>query len=179
MATHTDNGDLPEKNKKTTEVGSKQTIGAIAGIIVLLALLFIGVSRTKPAGAELITEEAKPDQSTYMEAADSIDYETALLKDYDSGKLLELSGDIHKVFAEPIKGEQSILFDMKQETVQGASTDTKKQVILILVEKPVDVESSQQAHIFGRYIGTLEYETTLGTSQEVPAIQVDYLDIRG
>jgi hypothetical protein len=66
---------------------------------------------------------------------------------------------------------------MEEETVSGESTGSIKQVILTLVSEPLDIKELQNAHVYGRYIGTLEYENTIGAKEIVPAIQVDYIDL--
>ena len=177
MATQVNSGENPEKKPKGTELSTKQTLGAIGGIVVLLAILFFGVSRTEPAGAKLITGEEKPARSVYVEESSSIDYENAILKEYETGTLVELEGNVHKIFEEPLKGSQSILFDMKQEAQNNASSGGVKQVILTVVSEPVDAHERQEAHIYGRYIGTLEFENSIGAEEVVPAIQVDYITL--
>jgi hypothetical protein len=177
MTDQNNKADKPKKDSKSTEFSTKQTIGVLGGIVVLLAILFIGVSQTKPAGARLITGEEKPAEALYMEEASPIDYEDAILKEYEAGTLLELEGKVHKIFEEPLKGAQSILFNMEEETVSGESTGSIKQVILTLVSEPLDIKELQSAHVYGRYIGTLEYENTIGAREIVPAIQVDYIDL--
>jgi len=157
-------------------LGLKQTIGAFAGIAALLVLLFLGVSNSKEPGAELITDGTKPDQAAYLADASPLEYEPAILKEYDSGKLLEMEGKIHKIFDEPLKGSANIILNVEPEI---ESEEIKvNQIILTFVDEAPDVEQHQIAHVYGRYIGTLEYEGAVG-KKEAPAIQVDYLSIEG
>lgn len=177
MATQINKGENPEKNPKGTELSTKQTLGAIGGIAVLLAILLFGVSQSKPAGAELITEEDKPAESVYVAESSPVDYEDAILKEYEAGTLLKLEGNIHRVFEEPLKGAQTILFDMKEEAGTDTSSEAIKQVILTFASNPIDIHERQEAHVYGRYIGTLEYENSIGADEVVPAIQVDYISL--
>ena len=164
------------KNDPTTGLSTKNTIGAFLGIAALLVILVFGVSNSKKPGAELITEGAKPDQATYQAEASSLDYEQAILKKYESGFLLEIEGKVHKIFAEPIKGSENVILNVSPD-IESEEMKTN-QIILTFVEETPHMEPHQIAHIFGRYIGTLEYEGAIGKS-EAPAIQVDYLSIEG
>ena len=175
MATQEKSNTNPQKSGENNTL---KTIGALGGIVVLLALLFIGVSQSKPAGAEMITDGAKPEQTEYQNNASELDYEKAVLKEYENGKLIEMNGKIHRIFEEPVKGDASILVTVQQASQGGsASTVETNQVMLTFLEGPSNIEEHEDAHIFGRYIGTLEYETAIGTMKEVPAIQVDYMSI--
>ncbi|MDZ7794275.1 MAG: hypothetical protein U5P10_11480 [Spirochaetia bacterium] len=155
-------------------LSTKQTIGAGIGILVLLGLLFFGTSQNAPAGAELITDGSKPNQSVYQEDASDLNYEDALLRNYDQGALLELNGKVNRILDKPLKGQVNVLIDLPQES-GGAENMESKQVMLVYVDSTAQVEENQSVHLFGRYIGTLEFETSVGGEQEVPAIQVDYL----
>ncbi len=173
MATHhTEN----ETSTQPKENNTLKTIGALGGIVVLLALLFIGVSQSQPAGAELITDVEKPDEATYESEASELDFEKAKLKEYTSGKLIELEGKIHKQFEEPQKGEAAVLLTINNQSSAAAGVESH-QIMLIFLEEPDKIEEHAEAHVFGRYIGTLEYETAMGTDKEVPAIQVDYFSV--
>ncbi len=172
----TTNKQNMEHDDHKTGLGLKQTIGAFVGIAALLVLLFLGVSNSKEPGAELITDGAKPDQTAYQEDASPLEYEPAILKEYDSGKLLEMEGKIHKVFDEPLKGDANVILNVEPEI---ESEEVKvNQIILTFVNETPDVEQHQIAHVYGRYIGTLEYEGAVGT-MEAPAVQVDYISIEG
>jgi len=163
-----------KKDNPKAGLNMKQTIGAFVGIAALLALFFLGVSHSAKPGADLITEGAKPDQSTYEEKASPLDYEKAILKNYDPGILIEMDGKVQKVFAEPIKGSENVLLNIPA----GIESEELKnnQIMLTFVEETPALEEHQMAHVYGRYIGTLEYEGPVG-KVEVPAIQVDYLSI--
>ncbi len=164
--------DKPQQQQAA--LSTKQTIGAGIGILVLLGLLFFGTSQNKPAGAELITDGSKPNQSVYQEDASVLNYEDALLRNYDQGALLELNGKVNSFLEEPIKGQANVLVELPQES-GGTENMEAQQVILVYADKEAQVAENQDVHLFGRYIGTLEYETAVGGKQEVPAIQVDYL----
>jgi len=169
--------DKESTNTQHKENNTVKTIGAVGGIIALLALLFIGVSQTKSAGAELITDGSKPDKAKYEADASGLDYEKAILKDYETGKLLEFKGKVHKKFEKAQKGETTILLDIIDESENAPATTETNQVILTFLEEPKQTEEYAVAQVLGRYIGTLEYETSVGTMKEVPAIQVDYFFI--
>ena len=174
MATQNTENDSTSQPKENNTL---KTIGALGGIVVLLALLFIGVSQSKPAGAELITDAEKPDEATYEEDASALDFEKAKLKEYESGKLIELEGKIHKQFEEPQKGEATVLITIKNNESGAAAGNESHQIMLTFLEKPGKVEEHADTHVYGRYIGTLEFETAVGTDKEVPAIQVDYFSV--
>jgi hypothetical protein len=162
------------KAQSANSLSTKQTIGAGVGILVLLGLLVFGTTSNEPAGAELITDESKPNQSVYQEDASDLNYEDALLKNYDQGALLELNGKVNRILEEPIKGQVNVLVDLPQES-GGAENMETRQVMLVYVDNTAKVEENQDVHLFGRYIGTVKFETAVGGEQEVPAIQVDYL----
>ncbi len=171
----TQNSENNSKKQEPAALSTKQTIGAGLGILVLLALLFIGTSLNKPAGAELITDGAKPDESMYQENASELNYEDAMLKEYDHGTMIELSGTVKTTLKEPVKGEQSTVVDIEQDNSGGTNNVESPQVMLIYANKTVDFDQHQDIHLFGRYIGTIKYETSVGSEREIPAIQVDYL----
>lgn len=169
----TQNSENNTSHPKENE--TKKTIGAVGGILVLLVLLFVGVSQSKSAGAELITEEEAPKKTTYESEASELNFEKAKLKEYETGKLIEFSGKVSREFEEALKGEAAFLLDLRQNEQNDAPATTEKnQVILTFLENPEKVEQPMNVHVYGRYIGTLEYETVVGTKKEVPAIQVDY-----
>jgi len=170
----TQNSQNNSQGQSANSLSTKQTIGAGVGILVLLGLLVFGTTSNEPAGAELITDASKPDQSVYQEDASNLNYEDALLKNYDQGALLELNGKVHRIFEEPIKGQANVLVDLPQQEGGTENMETQ-QVMLVYVEEEAQAAENQDIHLFGRYIGTLEFETAVGGDQEVPAIQVDYL----
>jgi hypothetical protein len=161
------------------ETNTKKTIGALGGIVVLLALLFIGISQSEAPGAKLISEGKKPSEEKYEQEASKLDYEKAILKDYENGTLIEIEGRVHKVFEEAQKGEATVLLDIKQESENAADSVETKQIILTFLKSPKDMEDYKAVHVYGRYIGTIEYETAVGTKKAVPALQVDYLSPQG
>ncbi len=173
MATQDPKNSSDERTHNT--LSTKQTIGAGVGIVVLLGLLFFGTQQNEPAGATLITDESKPEQSIYQQSAMDLNYEDALLKEYDHGSLIELEGKVNSVLEEPVKGEGNVLLDLAQDDSAGAENVKSQQVMLVYPEKQVDLPERQSIHLFGRYIGTVEFETSVGSTQKVPAIQVDYL----
>ncbi|MFO7729535.1 MAG: hypothetical protein R6V86_02090 [Spirochaetia bacterium] len=164
--------DKPQQQQAA--LSTKQTIGAGIGILVLLGLLFFGTSQNEPAGAELITDGSKPNQSVYQEDASVLNYEDALLRNYDQGARLELNGEVNRILDEPLKGQANVLIDLPQES-GGAENMESKQVMLVYADSTAQVEENQDVHLYGRYIGTLKFETSVGGEKEVPAIQVDYL----
>lgn len=170
----TQNSQDNSQGQSANSLSTKQTIGAGVGILVLLGLLVFGTTSNEPAGAELITDAAKPEQSVYQEEASNLNYEDALLKNYDQGALLELYGKVHRVFEEPIKGRANMLVDLPQEEGGTENMETQ-QVMLVYADKDAQMAENQDVHLYGRYIGTIEFETSVGSEQEVPAIQVDYL----
>jgi len=171
----TQNSQNNSKEQQPNSLNTKQTIGAGVGILVLLGLLFVGTSLNEPAGAELITDAAKPAQSEYQENASELNYEDAMLKEYENGTLIEFRGKVNSTLEEPVKGEKNIVVDIEKEESSGTNNIETPQVMLIYAEDPAKVEEHQDVHLFGRYIGTVEYETSVGSEREVPAIQVDYL----
>ncbi|HDQ13793.1 MAG TPA: hypothetical protein ENN41_03135 [Sediminispirochaeta sp.] len=176
MASQNTSKNSPAEDKNS--INTKQTIGALGGIVVLLGLLFFGVSNTKPVGVEFITDEAKPSQAEYSENASGLEYDDALLKKYEVGTMVELAGKVQQVFEEPIEGEHNMVLGIRETVDTSTDTGKVKQVMLTYVNEPTkEVEKHQQVHVFARYIGTLEFETNVGTSQKVPAVQVDYLEI--
>jgi len=171
----TDNTQNTQSDDHKRGLNGKQTIGAFLGIAALLVLLFLGVSNTKEPGAEVITDEPKPDQSSYQAEAVDFDYEPAILQEYEQGTLLELEGKIHTRLDEALKGEQNIILNV---TPKIESDEIKvNQVMLVFLNSRSDIKQHQDAHVFGRYIGTMEYEGPVGTL-EAPAVQVDYLSIK-
>jgi hypothetical protein len=173
MATQ-DKKDTSQDRPHNT-LSSKQTIGAIVGIAVLLGLLFFGTQQNEPAGASMITDQAKPEESMYQQSAMELNYEDALLKEYDHGALIELKGKVNSILEEPVKGEGNVLLDLAQDQSAGAENVKSQQVMLVYPEQQADLPERQSVHLFGRYIGTVEFETSVGSMQKVPAIQVDYL----
>ncbi|HKK65722.1 MAG TPA: hypothetical protein VJ967_07695 [Clostridia bacterium] len=170
----TQNSQNNSQGQSANSLSTKQTIGAGIGILVLLGLLVFGTTSNEPAGAELITDASKPNQSVYQEDASDLNYEDALLKNYDQGTLLELTGKVNRSLDEPKKGQANVLVDLPQEE-GGAENMETQQVMLVYADSTAQVKENQSVHLFGRYIGTLEFETAVGGEQEVPAIQVDYL----
>lgn len=170
------------KNKSADDqnpgLSTKQTLGALGGIVVLLVLLFVGVSQTKEPGAELITDAAQPEKAEYLDEASSLNYEDAMLQEYETGALIELEGSIHQIFDEAIKGEGNMLLNIKAKDDNGVETTKVKQVMLTYVDEVPNIDELQDVSVYGRYIGTLEFESAVGASREVPAIQVDYIDVK-
>lgn len=66
---------------------------------------------------------------------------------------------------------------MKEKAGNDASSETIKQIILTFVSSPIDTHERQEARVYGRYIGTLKYENSIGAEEVVPAIQVDYTSL--
>jgi len=170
----TQNSQDNSQGQAANSLSTKQTIGAGVGILVLLGLLVFGTTSNEPAGAELITDGSKPDQTVYQEDASKLNYEDALLKNYDQGTLLELNGKVNRTLEEPLKGQANVLLELPQES-GGAENMESQQVMLVYLENSTQVEENQNLHLFGRYIGTVKFETSVGGEQEVPAIQVDYM----
>ena len=104
-----------------------------------------------------------------------LNYDDALLKEYDHGALIELQGKVNSILEEPVKGEGNVLLDLAQDQSAGAENVKSQQVMLVYPEQQADLPERQSVHLFGRYIGTVEFETSVGSMQKVPAIQVDYL----
>lgn len=173
MATQDKKNSADDRSHNT--LNSKQTIGALVGIVVLLGLLFFGTQQNEPAGATMITDEAKPEESLYEQSAMDLNYDDALLKQYDHGSLIELEGKVNSILEDPVKGEGNVLLDLAQDQSAGAENVKSQQVMLVYPETQSDLSERQSIHLFGRYIGTVEFETSVGSTQKVPAIQVDYL----
>ena len=157
------------------EHSTGKTLGALGGVVILLALLIFGVSQTKSAGAKLITDGEKPSESAYTEQAELLEYEKGILGEYDRGTLITLKGTVNKILEEPVKGTSNYVLNVRAEEMKNAQSVETKQVLLVFLDTPSGIEESHSLQAMGRYIGTLEYETALGSDKEVPAIQVDYL----
>jgi hypothetical protein len=157
------------------EHSTGKTLGALGGIVVLLALLIFGVSQSKSAGASIITDAEQPSEAQYTEQADSLDYEKGILGEYDRGKLLNIKGSVNKILEKPLKGEANFVLNIRAEDMQNTNSIETKQVLLVFLEEPAGIEEADTLRVMGRYIGTLKYETAIGSNKEVPAIQVDYL----
>lgn len=173
MATQEPKNSSDERSHNT--LSTKQTIGALVGIVVLLGILFIGTQQNEPAGATMITDESKPEQSIYQESAMELNYEDALLKEYDHGSLIELEGKVNTVLEEPVKGAGNVVLDLAKDESAGTENVKSQQVMLVYPEQQAELPQRQKVHLYGRYIGTVEYETSVGSTQKIPAIQVDYL----
>jgi hypothetical protein len=167
-----DKQDIDPKAEHSTG----KTLGALAGVVALVALLIVGVSQTKSAGAELITDGGRPSETKYTEQADSLDYEKAILGDYERGTLIATKGTVNKILEEPVKGDANFVLTISGEDMQGVSSVKTKQVLLVFLEEPGGISESDSLEVDGRYIGTLKFETAVGAEKEVPAIQVDYLE---
>ena len=173
MATQDKKNSSEDRSHNT--LSTKQTIGALVGIVALLALLFFGTQQNEPAGATMITDQAKPEESMYQQSAMDLNYDDALLKEYDHGSLIELNGKVNSILEDPVKGEGNVLLDLAQDESAGAENVKSQQVMLVYPDQTVDMPERQSVHLFGRYIGTVEFENSVGSTQKVPAIQVDYL----
>lgn len=157
------------------EHSTGKTLGALGGVVLLVALLIVGVSQTKSPGAKLITEGEKPSESVYTEQAEQLDYEKGILGKYDRGTLITLKGTVNNILEEPVKGSANYVINVRAEEMKNAQSVETKQVLLVFLEEPTGIEESNSLQTMGRYIGTLQYETAIGSEKEVPAIQVDYL----
>ncbi len=166
-----DNQSVDPKAEHTTG----KTLAALGGVVLLLALLIIGVSQTKSPGAKLITDVEKPSESVYTEQAEKLEYEKGILGEYDRGTLITLKGTVNKILDEPAKGSANYVLNVRSEEMKNAQSVETKQVLLVFLEQPSGIEESHSLQAMGRYIGTLNYETALGSDKEVPAVQVDYL----
>jgi hypothetical protein len=152
-----------------------KTLGALGGVVALVALLIIGVSQTKSAGAELITDGGKPSETQYTEQAENLDYEKGILGDYEHGTMISLKGTVNHILEEPVKGEANFVLNVRSENMANTQSVETKQVMLVFLDEPGGINETDALEAMGRYIGTLKYETAVGTEKEVPAIQVDYL----
>lgn len=164
-----------------TQSSQSQTgkvLGAIAAIVALAALLFWGVGQSQTREAQIISDEAKPTTQQYEAEAQELEYEAARLGDYDAGTKLIFEAKVVNVIEDTDLGQQNAVARLIKEQVTDAETIKQEQVLLVFTES-MNFPENEELHVQARYIGTGEYESAIGSTEELPAFQVDYLETTG
>lgn len=164
------------KDRVETTMSPKQLIGAGLGIVGLLAILLIARTVSKPLPAEIIVESAPPVES-YTSDAIAFDPFEAAGKEYDPGQLVVIETTLDAALEEPLIGEANVVLEMSNEIV-GSESDKSVPVVLVFLDQQLASEALQgdgESIVMGRYIGTIEMESALGSNTIAQAVQVDHV----
>lgn len=169
--------DTQNKKSVETTMSPKQLVGAGLGIVALLVILFLARTFSKPLEAEIMTEPAPPMES-YTAEAITFDPFAAAGKEYDPGQLVIIETDLDETLQEPVIGDVNVVLEMSNEVV-GSESDKTVPVVLVFIDRAPAAEALQDPGryvVMGRYIGTVEIESAIGTDAIAQAVQVDHLD---
>ena len=163
---------------QTSQPQGGKILGAIGAIVVLAALLFWGVGQSQTPEAKVISEGAKPTAQEYQAEAQQLEYEPARLGDYEAGIKLVFEAKVVHVIEETELGQQNAVARLIKEQTTNAETIKQEQVLLVFTES-MNLPQNEELQVRARYIGTGQYESAIGSTEELPAFQVDYLETTG
>jgi hypothetical protein len=162
-------------NQGDSKPQGTKILGAVAAVVALVALLLWGASQSSTEEASVITESEKPSAAAYESEAQQLEYEAARLGDYDRGTKVVFEATIVAVLEEAELGARNAVVNVRTEAAAGAETMKQEQVLLVFTSDQ-RLEEHADVEVQGRYIGSGEYESPLGSTEEIPAFQVDYMN---
>jgi hypothetical protein len=131
-------------------------------VLVLIIISSIGSSSSKHLSGP------KPEISDYQSKATSLDYRKGMLNEYEKGVLFEVIGRVTQVI-----NSSSIMIATKKSSFNNYADD----LLLVALQQKPDFIEDDIIHIQGRYLGTQRYRTVLNSTNEVPSMQADYIQV--
>jgi hypothetical protein len=168
----------PHCGEKNGIKGFRKFFNIVVGSLIVIALVkaFLEVGGGNSSSAQNAKESSAaelrveaPSESDYQAKSASLNYRAAMLGDYEKGALLRFKGQISQM----LNNNTQAMMNTKEEEYVGYAGDA---VFLRFNEKP-RVVAEDVVEIYARYVGTMKYQTVMGSENEVPSMIVDYYTV--